>query len=336
MDEQWRPDVLGTGFSAQTLLLPDDFEGAVVATLIRYEQHPGRPLPLFRHLERNRKRRVVLYLHGWSDYFFQSELAQYFASEDVDFYALDLRKYGRSILPHHTRGYTDDLSVYDEDIAAAWAAIEVDQRERHASRSYSRAIFAHSTGGLIAALWTRRHPDVIDALMMNSAWLETHGSQLGRSIATPALSALRLRSGLTTLPNVDLGFSKRLVSAEEEGEWHYNELWRPTPSFPVRAGWLAAVLAGHEEVDKGLGLPVPVLAMASARSHFATHFTEEMRGADVVLDADLISRAALHVGDCVTVRRFEGGLHDLVLSAHPVRDAVYRAVSTWCHGYWPA
>ena len=118
----WRPDVLGDGFQALTLGLDDDDEGPVVATLVRYSPPVPRP---------GRSGRVVLYLHGWSDYFFQTGLAQFWAGQGAAFYALDLRKYGRSLRPHQTPTYTDDLAVYDDDLDAALAVVEAE----HANNS---------------------------------------------------------------------------------------------------------------------------------------------------------------------------------------------------------
>ncbi|MEG8036484.1 hypothetical protein QP157_14580 [Sphingomonas sp. LR61] len=46
----------------------------------------------------------VLYVHGWSDYFFQREMAEHLEALGARFFALDLRKYGRSLLPHQTPG----------------------------------------------------------------------------------------------------------------------------------------------------------------------------------------------------------------------------------------
>jgi alpha-beta hydrolase superfamily lysophospholipase len=43
-------------------------------------------------------RRSVLYLHGYNDYFFHTHVAEKFNENNFDFYALDLRKYGRSLL----------------------------------------------------------------------------------------------------------------------------------------------------------------------------------------------------------------------------------------------
>ena len=51
----------------------------------------------------------MLYLHGWNDYFFQTHLADAFAALGFDFYALDLRRYGRSLRNGHLRGFITDL-----------------------------------------------------------------------------------------------------------------------------------------------------------------------------------------------------------------------------------
>ena len=41
----------------------------------------------------------MLYVHGFSDYFFQTALADFFAARGLAFYALDLRKSGRARRP---------------------------------------------------------------------------------------------------------------------------------------------------------------------------------------------------------------------------------------------
>src|SRR5690606_17960475 len=92
----WVPDILGPDYQALTLDLGEDDEGAVVATLVRYR--PPEP-------EVTRPARAVLYVHGWNDYFFQTGLAEYWHGRGAAFYALDLRKYGRSLREHQTPNY---------------------------------------------------------------------------------------------------------------------------------------------------------------------------------------------------------------------------------------
>ena len=59
---------------------------------------------LIRKTSDRRGRRAVLYLHGWNDYFFQTHLADYLSDIGYDFYALDLRRYGRSMRPGQLPG----------------------------------------------------------------------------------------------------------------------------------------------------------------------------------------------------------------------------------------
>ena len=46
----------------------------------------------------------MLYLHGWNDYFFQTHVADYLTDLGYDFYAVELRRYGRSLRPRATPG----------------------------------------------------------------------------------------------------------------------------------------------------------------------------------------------------------------------------------------
>ena len=128
-----QPDVLGAGYEALTVELPGDSEGPVVATLVR---RTGAAT----------SNRAVLYLHGFSDYFHQLELADFHAARGEDFYALDLRKNGRSLLPHQTPTRMSDVSDYYPELDGA---VEFIVGEGHDEL----VINAHSTGGLIAVLW---------------------------------------------------------------------------------------------------------------------------------------------------------------------------------------
>ena len=316
---RWAPDVLGPDYEALTLDLGDDDEGPVVATLVHY-----RP-PMD---EVRRPARVVLYVHGWSDYFFQTELAEYWHDHGAAFYALDLRKFGRSLRPHQTPGYVDSLTEYDDDLAAALAEI----RRAHGARS--RVTFmGHSTGGLIGALWANRNPGQLCALVLNSPWLELQGSAVLRNVSTPAITQLARFQPKTAMPNIDAGFYARTIDATADGEWTYNPAWRPTPSFPVRAGWLRAIIAGHAEVARGLAIDVPILTLASTRSYISPRWNAAMRSADMVLDVEVIVRRAVQLGRAVTVIRIEGGLHDLSLSPPPVRTRFYAEITRWTIGY---
>src|SRR4249919_2189879 len=112
-------DLLGTPYVSETLELSDDYEGTVVATLVR------RPADTRATIG------AVLHVHGFCDYFFQTDEAEFFTGLGYDFYALDLRKYGRSLLPHQTPNFCLDLNEYDEELDAAMQLVrERDGHER--------------------------------------------------------------------------------------------------------------------------------------------------------------------------------------------------------------
>lgn len=109
----WEQDVLGPDFEQLTLDLP----GGSPATLVRYagDAPPWQASSL--------AGADVLYVHGWSDYFFQRELAEFWHRAGARFYALDLHNYGRSLRPGQVPGQVSALTEYDVDIAAALAAM---------------------------------------------------------------------------------------------------------------------------------------------------------------------------------------------------------------------
>lgn len=68
---------------------------------------------------RRATRRAVLYVHGFIDYFFKRHMAEGFAAEGYAFYALDLHKHGRSLLPHQHPCFCKDVAEYYADITRA-------------------------------------------------------------------------------------------------------------------------------------------------------------------------------------------------------------------------
>ena len=112
---QYQIDVLGNGFEQQKISMPNDYEGKVVITLVRKQQQ---------------HKKAVLYIHGFCDYFFQEELAKEYLANGFDFYAIDLRKYGRSLLDHQIPNNCKNIKEYFADIDTALAII---QQEGHDS-----------------------------------------------------------------------------------------------------------------------------------------------------------------------------------------------------------
>jgi alpha-beta hydrolase superfamily lysophospholipase len=313
------PDVLGTPYTRRVLTLGEDDEGAVTATLVarRAERPTGA---------------AVLYLHGFVDYFFQTHLADFFVAHGIDFYALDLRKYGRSLQPHQTPNFCCDLREYYDELDEAARIIRAED-------GHDRLLVnGHSTGGLIAALWAhdRRADGVVDALFLNSPFLDLNAPPMIKKFVTPLavrLGRVRPRTDLRLGLNQVYG---RSIHRAHEGEWEYDLSWKPLQPFPVRAGWLRAIRQGHTRVHNGLDIGVPVLVACSAASYKLARWGETARAADSVLDVDHIARWTPALGRHTTLVRVEGGMHDLTLSPAPVRAALFAAVERWMSAYFPA
>ncbi|MFF3065799.1 alpha/beta hydrolase [Oerskovia sp. NPDC057915] len=316
---RWEEDDLGPDYRRLTLQLTPDDEGEVVATLVRYDPPTEEAV---------RPARAVLYVHGWSDYFFQTELAEYWHAQGAAFYAVDLRKYGRSLRPHQTPGYMEHLHEYDEDLETALAMIHA-ELGTHASIM----LVGHSTGGLTGVLWAHRNPGRLHGLVLNSPWLELQGSSTVRTVSSPAIRQLARFQPKAPLPNIDAGYYARTLRDLESGGWQFNPEWRPVPSFPVRAGWLRGIIEGHATVAAGLSVTCPIIVLTSDRTIISPRWSEDMRQADIVLDVELLARRAPNLGPVVTIARIPGGIHDLTLSGPGPRRRFYREITRWLAGY---
>ena len=314
-DTVWQPDCLGEGFEVTYVAQPDDYAGKVRCAVIRY-----RPDSECRaHKDGGR---AVLYVHGYSDYFFQREMAEVFARNGYNFYAVDLRKYGRSLLEGQRMFQVRDLREYFADIDAALEIIKSDGNQ-------SVVLVGHSTGGLITSLYMTGKPSaMIDALVLNSPFLEWNLPAVLRRVGIPVVSALgRLLPGVRVAQQPDRGYAESLLS-EFGGEWNYNRKWKPDVMPDPDMGWVRAIEKAQKELRRGR-VHVPVLLMHSAESVRPADPKEKYSRADAILDVELISRRGKRLGDDVTEVAFDGGLHDLVLSRRDVRKEVYLTILSW-------
>lgn len=309
-------DVLGTPYERMTIDLDADDEGAVVATLVRR----GCPTP---------SNRAVLYIHGYTDYFFQAHLADFYIAQGIDFYAIDLRKHGRSLLGHQTANYIRTVADYFAELDEALRIIrDVDGHTRV-------LVNGHSTGALIGSLWAhrRRADAVIDALFLNSPFFEFNISPVMRRTLGPTFAAVARTKPYALLPAGLNQVYGRSIHIDHDGEWSYDLAWKPLGGFAVRAGWLTAIRAAQARLQAGLDIQVPILVGSSTRKFRGTTWNEAARTADAVLDPAHMARWSPGLGRHVTLVRFEGGLHDLTLSGGSVREAVFRELATWIGAY---
>lgn len=318
-DVEWKPDILGSGYAQQVLDLgPDpDGEGGIEAVLVRRDRRPEEAVD-----------GVVLYVHGFSDYFFQTGLADFAAARGLQFYALDLRKCGRARRPRQTAHYVSDLALYDAELNRALDIVTA------AHPGLPVVAVAHSTGGLVVPLWLHRRraagtASPVVAVVLNSPWLDLQGSPTLRGPVTQLLRVLGKVRPFQVIPTRTPGVYGRTLHVSGTGEWDFDTELKPLDGCPVTFGWLNAVRRGHARLHRGIEVGVPVLVLRSSRSDLFTPYTPVSDRADTVLDTTQIARWAGCLGSQVTDAPVDDARHDVFLSVPESRDRAYAAAGAW-------
>ena len=327
--DPWKPDSVLEGYQQATVHLGEDAEGEIVATFVRKDPSKLTLQERWRrwHFSVRGHRLAIMYVHGWNDYFYRRHASEYWESLGIPFYAVDLRKFGRSYRPYQPPGYIEDLHEYRLEFNALR-----DQIVKEQGKDVRILMIAHSQGGLSASLWVNaEHPHHVEALALNSPWLELQGNRMFRLLSTPVVQMYRLRGGKTVMPMRDPGFYARCIKRSTGGEWDYlDHPLNPGVEFLTRAGWMQAIYNGQDEIAKNLDIQIPVLVCTSDKSMMLqSTWDEGMREADSVLDITAIRQAALHLGDVVALATIRGGLHDLSMSKPDARRKYFRIVTMW-------
>lgn len=301
-----------SGYEVETVNQPDDYSGKVVSTVIRRLPEGKKP------------RKAVLYVHGYNDYFFQDSMGREFNDSGYGFYAVDLRKYGRSLLPGQHRYEVRDMAEYFADIDSAISRMRRDSVT-------DIVLMGHSTGGLITSLYMESAPaPEIKALILNSPFLDWNFTGFMRKAVIPLAAAAG-----KWLPDVymsqgdDTAYGESLLKSLH-GEWKFDTTLKLIHPAPISLGWVRAIDRGHKQlVENGRAIEVPVYLMRSRRSVYPDGWSLLASSGDAVLNVDSISARGRRMGYNVTEAIVDSGLHDLVLSRPRVRRAVYESMFRW-------
>lgn len=309
--QSWVADSICENYECTEVNFTDDYSGKVKCTVTRRLTYGNRQV-------------AVLYIHGYNDYFFQTELGDRFVNNGYNFYAVDLRKYGRSILHGQRLFEVRDLSEYFEDINAALDIIVHDG-------NCSIIIMGHSTGGLIASYYMAkanwvRYP--VKALVLSSPFLDMNLGTVTEDFLLPFVCLCG-----KWFPDIELdqgcdNMYARTLLKKYVGEWSYNTAWKTEMSRPVTLGWLRAITSAQDFLHKGVEVGVPILLM---HSDYSSNGTDEELAhiTDIVLNVDEISRYGKRLGNDVTEYIVKNGIHDLFLSRMPIRYALYSHLFQW-------
>jgi alpha-beta hydrolase superfamily lysophospholipase len=306
---KYKEDILKQGFDQYSISLKDDYEGKVRSTLVR------RLIP--------DSGKAVLYIHGFNDYFFQKELAFKFNKYGLNFYALDLRKYGRSYLPHQKFNDIRNLKDYYEEILYA-----LDIMRNEGNKEI--ILVGHSTGGLIVTLFAKDYSDshLYNGIILNSPFYDFNLSFLEKNFL-PILSLLGKIFPTVKIPG---GFSKaygKSIHKDYDGEWNYNLNWKPNVAPHVNLGWIRAIYEAQKELKKEFHITGPVLVMHSLHSITNKKDKNQIQTTDIILDINQIDNVAKNIKGDVEIIAIKNAIHDLVLSHKPVREYVYNTIYDW-------
>ena len=303
------------GYTVQVLTLKPDFDGKPIAVLIS----KSCPEP---------SQKAVLYLHGYNDYFFQDHLADWYLAQGYNFYALELRRYGRALLPRQVRHDVRRISDYYEELDMTVDTI------RNRQHNKFLLINGHSTGGLIAALYASDHSGdkTINALFLNSPFFELNAGWMTRNILSPVFTGLGSIFPKMKLPVSSSPYYGESLHQDYRGEWNY-DLTLKLMHNKTRAGWFRAIRKAHRIVRKGLSVECPVLVMHSDKSGSESKWNDMIHVSDVVLNVGDIAKRAPTIGKTVQVMVIPQAKHDIILSHPAVRGYAFDELEKWLKNF---
>ncbi len=314
-DTTWHKDIL-EGYEARYVNQGEQFDGPCRSTIVRKLNPKG-------------SRKAYLYVHGFNDYFFQKEMGERFVDSGYNFYAVDLRRYGRSWEPWQYPFNTRDMKEYFVDIDSALSQIRRDG-------NVDITLSGHSTGGLtVAYMGAMKGARVgVNRIVTDSPFLEWNFSPVMRNVAAPLIQFLSTFSKNAKIKQGHCdGYAYSLLK-EYDGEWEYNTDWKMIYSPPVTFSWVGSVNKAQKELMKNAShITVPILVMHSSRKIDGCNYTPEFKTGDAVLDPFMLQKRGEKLGHQRMVCTIDSGIHDLILSPLPAREAAYDTIFRFLHKY---
>lgn len=307
-DFAWHPDILD-GYEARYVGQGEAFDGPCRSTIVR-RLAPGG------------SKRAYLYIHGFNDYFFQSEMGKEFVDSGFNFYAVDLRRYGRSREPWQYPFNVRDIREYYADIDSALAQIRRDG-------NVDVTLSGHSTGGLTVACYAADRGDSVgvDRVVTDSPFLEWNFNGFMRNVGAPVVGFFGkiFKNAKIKQSHCD-GYAYSLLK-QYHGQWTYDTEWKMIYSPPVTFSWVGAINSAQSRLMKRHdNIRVPILVMHSSRKISGCGWTPEFQTGDAVLDPAMIARRGERLGSVREVCAIDSGLHDLILSSPQARRQAYETI----------
>lgn len=298
-------------FDEETIKLRPDSKGDNIAVMIKLKA-------------KSPTQKAVMYIHGYTDYFFQEHLAKWYSENGYDFYALELRKYGRSILPHQRPNHIRKVSEYYEEIGKAIQLIK--QRDGH----NSLLINGHSTGGLVAAMYANfgKRKNEINALFFNSPFLEFNIPDWQLRLM-PRIAKIGHIFPEWIAPLGGKGIYAQSLHKDHWGRWDFSEKFKPVSGFRMYFGWFRAIHEAQYQIQNNSNIDCPILVFHSDKTSFKKSKDPEIFESDVVLNVKHIKKYAARLGKIVTIIEIPNATHDVFLSRDEVQEVAFSHLKNW-------
>ncbi|TBR42761.1 alpha/beta hydrolase [Marinomonas agarivorans] len=318
-----KQDFLGPNYRSRTLQLASGH----VCTLVSYEPNTQPNLS-------TTVNKAILYIHGYTDYFFQTGLAEYCHNLGYRFYAVDLQGYGRSIRPNRPPTSCHSVLDYHDDMAAAMAVMQAD--------GVTECVpLGHSTGGLIVTSYLRLHqakhqnlPECtenrlfIKGVILNSPFLSMPLSISKEPLVLPIYQKLAQWLSFVHLSTNKVNPYSRSLHTRFAGEWSYRLDWKPACGFSLSFAWLYQIMREQALCAKA-SIDIPTLCCRSHISTYMARTVEQVRQGDGVLNVENMEKKAQQIYQNLSVSIIKQGFHDLYLSPAPVRYHYLDSIKIW-------
>ncbi|PNW26422.1 alpha/beta hydrolase [Formosa algae] len=296
-------------YTSEIITLEADYEGEVQAVLTASKHNTGQ-------------RKSILYIHGYVDYFFHPHLGETCNQNNFDFYALDLRKHGRALLPHQHPNYCKDLKEYFEEISIAIRKIK--------NETNPVFLLAHSTGGLTASCYMNygTERNLVQGLILNAPFLDFNQSKIEKSISLFVAKLISKVSDYAKIEGVLSPAYAQSIHKDYYGSWDFNLDWKPIHGFPTYFKWVTAIARAQKSLEKS-DIQSPVLILHSSGSKKTKTYTKAAMTHDIVLNIEDIKRVGIKLGHKVTLAQIDHALHDVFLSSKVVREQAFDKMFSW-------
>lgn len=154
-------------------------------------------------------------------------------------------------------------------------------------------------------------------------------NSLKKALGVPLLSQIGRYLPQAKFPS---GLNKWYVPSlhrDYYGEWSFDLNWKLPNMKKVQLSFIRAIHVAQKEIHHGVKLTIPALVMHSNQTKNPRRWSKKATQSDVILGVKDIEKYARKIKGDVTTQTIHHGLHDLVLSAEPVRSQVYQQLFDW-------